>query len=79
MTKIVIDDHSEVNSSSWTYDTLRPPKLTPYNTWKDLTWHYRRYRSRRLDIKTIILFLLLRMIQRISYNVGWKRRRACDR
>ena len=73
MTRILIDDHSEVNSPSWTYDTLRPPKLTLYNVWKDLTWHYRRYKSHDLGTRTIIGFLLLRMLQRISYNVGWNR------
>ena len=72
MTQILLDEYSEVNSRSWTYDTLKPPKLTVKNIYKDLKWHIRLYKNSELSFRTICIFIFLRMTQRIFYNLGWK-------
>ncbi len=72
MTQILISDYSEVNAPGWAYDTLRPPKITLYNLYKDIKWHLKLYRKGNLPLKVRIQFVYLRIVQRISYNKGWK-------
>ncbi len=72
MTQILIDEYSEVNLPGWTYDTLSPPRLTPQNIYKDLEWHIRLYRESELSFRTIVVFVFLRMSQRLFYNLGWR-------
>lgn len=72
MTQILIDEYSEVNSPNWTYDTLKPPKLTFKNIYKDLEWHIRLYQKSRLSFLTIVVFVFLRLSQRLFYNLGWR-------
>ena len=72
MTQILISDLSEVNAPSWSYRTLRPPRLTIPNLARDLAWHFQLYRRRGLSTERVVAFLLLRIVQRVSYNVGWR-------
>jgi len=73
MTQILISDHSEVNAPSWSYDTLKPPKISIYNLFKDIRWHIKLYNEANLPLKTKIQFICLRIVQRISYNKGWEK------
>lgn len=52
---------------------LRPPSLTPQELWKDLAWHHALYVEDGLSRKDRLTFLGLRLVQRIAYNIGWRR------
>ena len=73
MTHIHIAESSEVNSPEWSYQTLRPPAITIQNMARDLAWHLRLYKVDRLPSSVILQFLLLRVVQRVAYNMGWRK------
>ncbi|MCH8907590.1 MAG: hypothetical protein IH840_10910 [Candidatus Heimdallarchaeota archaeon] len=56
----------------WSYDTLQPPKLSVVTLHRDLKFHYRYYRMKNIPISQRLLLLGLRLMQRISYNLGWR-------
>ncbi len=63
--------HHEVGALRWGFDTLRPPGLTPGNLARDLLWELGQCRAARLALPSVAGFLLLRILQRIAYNLGW--------
>lgn len=63
-------DH-EVRAVVWGYDTLRPPRLTPVGIVRDLMWELHRFRAAHLGVRTACAFLILRVLQRVAYNIGW--------
>ena len=73
MTQLLEDAYSEVSSEEWTYDTLKPPRLTLRNMAMDLKWHIWLYKKSRLKYKDILFFVVLRVFQRVFYNLGWKK------
>lgn len=64
-------DH-EVRAAVWGYNTLRPPRLTPVGIVRDLMWELHRFRAARLGVRTTCAFLILRVLQRVAYNAGWR-------
>lgn len=52
---------------------LEPPRATPLTLWRDLLWHWRVYRMDGLPLTTRLAFLVLRVVQRLAYNRGWRR------
>lgn len=52
---------------------LDPPAATPRQLWRDLRWHARLYRLDGLERRTRWGFLVLRVLQRLAYNLGWRR------
>jgi hypothetical protein len=55
---------------SW-HSELVPPPLTPWNVASDLLDAWRLYRKAQLPLRERVAFLTLRLIQRVSYGVGW--------
>lgn len=52
---------------------MEPPRATPLTLWRDLLWHWRVYRMDGLPLTTRLAFLVLRVVQRLAYNRGWRR------
>lgn len=50
---------------------LRPPPATPAEIARDLRWHAALYREDGLPWRVRAVFLLLRVVQRLAYNLGW--------
>lgn len=50
---------------------LIPPKITVHSLIGDLRWHLLFYKEDGLSFNVVIFFLFLRLVQRISYNLGW--------
>lgn len=50
---------------------LDPPPATPCTIARDLRWHRKLYRLDALSWRTQLGFLVLRVVQRIAYNLGW--------
>lgn len=61
---------SEIKEPGWNYNTLKPPLkikeviIDIYNQW-------RSYCQSKLILYKRIKFLILRIFQRIGYNLGW--------
>ncbi|MDG6987524.1 MAG: hypothetical protein JRN71_07150 [Nitrososphaerota archaeon] len=70
MTYIHLREH-EVGAITWGYNTLRPPRITPVSLAKDLLWEMHQYRAAKLNLATSMVFLGLRILQRVAYNLGW--------
>jgi hypothetical protein len=52
---------------------LDPPSASPRAILSDLRWHARIYAMEGLDRRTQLIFLGLRVVQRLAYNRGWNR------
>lgn len=50
---------------------LDPPSHSPSAIWEDLRWHARIYQMEGLGPGTRLGFLVLRVVQRLAYNLGW--------
>ncbi|MBD3212660.1 MAG: hypothetical protein GF311_08625 [Candidatus Lokiarchaeota archaeon] len=70
MTHFDLYNYNEVRGSDWDYDTLRPP-LTFREVLSDIIFHWFVYGQNHKSILKRISFLVLRIFQRISYNIGW--------
>ncbi|WP_395845347.1 hypothetical protein [Cystobacter fuscus] len=51
---------------------LHPPPLGPAELWSDLRWHRALYVEDGLPLRQQAMFLALRVVQRVSYNLGWR-------
>lgn len=51
---------------------LAPPPATPRAIFADLRWHWALYREDGLPLRDRFVFLGLRVVQRIAYNLGWQ-------
>ena len=54
-----------------TWQGLRPPSALPSMIWRDLQWHRSLYQEDRLPLVDALSFLILRVVQRLAYNLGW--------
>jgi hypothetical protein len=70
MTHFDIHNFYEIERSEWTYETLRPP-LTFAEVLSDIKFHWVLYKKMIKSIRKRLFFLVLRIFQRISYNIGW--------
>ncbi|WP_257450038.1 hypothetical protein [Archangium lipolyticum] len=50
---------------------MRPPPLGLTELWRDLSWHRALYAEDGLPLRDQLAFLGLRVVQRVSYNLGW--------
>jgi hypothetical protein len=55
------------------WNGLAPPPLSLRELVDDIRWHAALYRHDRLAIATQLGFLGLRVVQRVTYNLGWWR------
>jgi hypothetical protein len=53
------------------WEGLRPPPLGLAELWNDLSWHRALYTEDGLPLRDQLAFLGLRVVQRVSYNLGW--------
>ncbi len=75
MTNLLFFNHpgeTRVANNNLSSNILAPPKLTVSSLFHDYKWHLGLYRRAKLPITTIIVFLCLRTIQFVSYELGWK-------
>jgi len=70
MTHCDLYSYYEIESSKWNYEYLRPP-LTFLEILSDIRFHWFIYRNNFDSILKRTCFLILRILQRISYNIGW--------
>lgn len=54
-----------------TYVTISPPQITLRYLLMQGRFYISMYRNEHLPILTIIQFMLLRLFQRVAYNLGW--------
>ena len=73
MTQFFLESYLELNSLSWTYNILKPPKITVKNVYKDIKYHIKLYKGEKLSFRTILGFIFLRLSQRLFYTLGWKK------
>ena len=73
MTQLLEENYSEVSTPDWSYDTLKPPKLNLRNMARDLKWHLWLYKKASLPYKIVVMFVVLRILQRVAYNIGWRK------
>ena len=55
---------------SW-HSELLPPRLSVSNLIHELAKAHSEYRAANLPASTRVVFMLLRVIQRMAYNAGW--------
>lgn len=55
---------------SW-HSELLPPSLTLSNLVKELSKADSEYKRAGLSVQNRVVFLGLRVVQRVAYNVGW--------
>jgi hypothetical protein len=53
------------------WEGLRPPPIGVGELWRDLSWHRALYAEDGLPVREQLAFLGLRVVQRVSYNLGW--------
>lgn len=70
MTHFDLENWYEIEREDWTYETLRPP-LTFWRVLSDIRFHWFIYTKTIDSFKKRIIFLVLRIFQRLSYNLGW--------
>ena len=61
---------SEIKELGWNYNTLRPP-LKIKEIIIDIKNQWQSYCQSKLNFYKRIKFLILRIFQRIAYNLGW--------
>jgi len=61
---------SEIKSSGWNSDTLRPP-FGIKEVLLDFRYQWFLYRSKQISIEKRLAFIILRIFQRFSYNLGY--------
>ncbi len=70
MTLFEIMGFSEIKDPGWSYNTLRPP-LKIKEIFIDIKYQWRSYCQSKLTLFKKSKFLVLRIFQRIAYNIGW--------
>ena len=70
MTLFEILGFSEIKEPGWNYNTLRPP-LKLKEVIIDISNQWKSYCQSKLGLFRRIKFLVLRIFQRIAYNLGW--------
>jgi len=70
MTLFDYSGFSEIKDPGWSYSTLRPP-LGFREVLLDIKMHWTRYSKDRLSFSKRVKFMVLRVFQRIGYNIGW--------
>jgi hypothetical protein len=53
------------------WEGLRPPSALPGAIYRDLQWHLALYREDGLTWRERLVFAALRVVQRVTYNLGW--------
>lgn len=53
------------------WNGLEPPPISVRTLLDDLRWHHALYRHDGLPPREVVAFLALRVVQRVSYNLGW--------
>ena len=61
---------SEIKDPGWSYNTLRPP-LKIKEVIIDFKTQWQSYSKNKLKFSKRMKFLILRIFQRIAYNLGW--------
>ncbi|MHA1755970.1 MAG: hypothetical protein ACTSVV_04310 [Promethearchaeota archaeon] len=62
--------YSEIKNEEWNFNTLKPP-LKINHILKDIINAWNTYREEIPSLKRRFAFIFLRILQRISYNLGW--------
>ncbi len=70
MTFFNFNNPSETNYNNLNYESLRPP-LRLREITKNLKYHWCLYSSNEFSLKKRITFIILHILQRVSYNLGW--------
>jgi len=70
MTLFDCEHFSEIKDAGWSFNTLRPP-LKLKEILLDFKFQWLSYCNNKLSYHQRILFLILRVFQRFSYNIGW--------
>jgi len=70
MTLFEMKEFSEIKELGWNYYTLRPP-LKINEILNDFKYQWQSYCQNKLRFQKRIKFLILRVFQRIAYNLGW--------
>lgn len=70
MTLFEIMGFSEIKEPGWNYNTLRPP-LKIREIFIDIKYQWHSYCLSKMRLIKRIKFLILRLFQRIAYNLGW--------
>lgn len=70
MTLFEIQVFSEIKDPGWNYNTLRPP-LKFNEILSDFRYQWQSYCQSKLNFHKKFTFLVLRIFQRVAYNIGW--------
>ena len=70
MTLFEMQESPEINEPGWSYNTLRPP-LKVSEILIDFKNQWQSYCLNKLRFHKKFRFLILRVFQRIAYNLGW--------
>ena len=63
--------YNKKKESTWI--GMKPPDFYIGSIITDLKWHTRLYKINKLPLKTIVVFLTLRVFQQFVYFWGWKK------
>ena len=61
---------SKIQESLWNKNTLKPP-LKVKELIRDFQYHRENYHKSKIGAYRQLVFLILMIYQRISYNLGW--------
>ena len=61
---------SKIQESLWNENTLKPP-LKVKEIVRDFQYHWKSYHQNKIGAYRRLVFLILMIYQRISYNIGW--------
>ena len=70
MTFFEIKEISEIKEPGWNYNTLSPP-LHLSEILMDFKYQFLTYSKSNLTLKKKLGFIILRVMQRFAYNLGW--------
>jgi len=70
MTLFDFKGFSEIKEPGWNYNTLRPP-LEIMEVITDFKNQWHSYCKNKLTYYKKMKFIVLRIFQRIAYNIGW--------
>ena len=65
----LFDRRGPARARAW--NGLEPPPIFVRDMLDELRWHAALYRQDGIPPSTRIRFLVLRVLQRVSYNAGW--------
>ena len=70
MTLFDLNNFSEIKDPGWNVNTLKPP-LKLKDVLLDFRIQWKSYFSYNIPFYKRIKFIILRVFQRIAYNMGW--------